>query len=186
MNAGGGAKPRWSAYTIALHWSSALLILALLGLGWFMVHGDIAAGARFDLYQLHKSLGFLSLALLLLRFGARLMQAPPSSPPTMPQWERRMAGLTHVTFYGLMLIAVLSGWLLVSAAIIAIPTRFFGLFTIPNLTGPGMNLEADMVLLHYWISRLTIGLIVLHVAAAMKHHVFDRDDVLKQMLALRR
>ena len=71
--AGGACSPRrWGASTIALHWLSAVLVLILLGLGWFMVHGDLEAPTKFDLYQLHKSLGFLSLALLLLRLGARL------------------------------------------------------------------------------------------------------------------
>ena len=86
-----GSQPRWSRSTIALHWLSAALILVLLGLGWFMVHGDIKASTKFDLYQLHKSLGFLSLALLLLRLGARLARPSPAAPPAMPFWERRLA-----------------------------------------------------------------------------------------------
>jgi len=118
------APQRWSAATIALHWLSAVLILILLGLGWLMVHGDLEASTKFDLYQLHKSLGFLGLALLALRLGARLVQASPPAPPAMPPWEHRLAGLAHVAFYLLLLAAALTGWLLVSAAIVAIPTRF--------------------------------------------------------------
>jgi cytochrome b561 len=179
------APPRWSAPTIALHWLSAALILVLLGLGWFMVHGDINAGEKFDLYQLHKSLGFLSIGLLLLRLGARFAKAAPQLPAAMPGWERRLAGLTHVTFYLLLLIAALSGWLLVSAAIIAIPTRFFDLFVIPNLVGADAALQADMTFLHYVVSRLLIALVALHVAAALKHHFVDRDNILRRMIGWR-
>ncbi|WP_158817607.1 cytochrome b [Methylocapsa sp. S129] len=181
----GGSEQRWSAPTIALHWLSAALILVLLGLGWFMVHADLGAATKFDLYQLHKSLGFLSLALLLLRLGARLVQSSPPAPPTMPHWERRLAGLTHATFYVLLLVAVLSGWLLASAAIIAIPTRFFDLFVIPNLVDADATLSAEMTFLHYMVSRLLMGLLVLHIAAALKHHFLDRDDVLRRMVRFR-
>ena len=180
-----GSQP-WSAPTIALHWLSAVLIFVLLGLGWFMVHGDVGAGTKFDLYQLHKSLGFLSVALLLLRLGARFAKASPQFPAAMPDWERRLAGLTHVTFYLLLLVAALSGWLLVSAAIIAIPTRFFDLFVIPNLVGADAALQANMTFLHYVVSRLIIALVALHVAAALKHHFVDRDDIFTRMLGLRR
>ena len=181
-----GARPRrrWGASTIALHWLSAVLVIVLLTLGWFMVHGDIEASTKFDLYQLHKSLGFLSLALLLLRFGARLAERSPPAPPLMRAWERRAAGLAHIAFYALLLIAALSGWLRVSSAIIPIPSRFFDLFVIPNPVGPDAAFSDSMALLHYVVSRLLIGLLVLHVAAALKHHLVDRDDVLVRMLPI--
>ncbi len=177
---------RWGASTIALHWLSAGLVLVLLALGWFMVHGDLEASTKFDLYQLHKSLGFLSLALLVLRFGARAAERSPPAPPAMGHWERRLAGLAHGALYALLLITALSGWLRVSSAIIPIPSRFFDLFVIPNLVGPDAAFSDDMALLHYVASRLLIGLLVLHVAAALKHHFIDRDDVLSQMLPMPR
>jgi cytochrome b561 len=176
------APQRWSAATIAQHWLSAVLILILLGLGWLMVHGDLEASTKFDLYQLHKSLGFLGLALLALRLGARLVQASPPAPPAMPPWEHRLAGLAHVAFYLLLLAAALTGWLLVSAAIVAIPTRFFDLIVIPNLVRPDASLSANMAFWHYVVSRLLVGLLVLHIAAALKHHFVDRNDVLARML----
>lgn len=193
MNPDGGSQPagasrspqRWGASTIALHWLSAALVLVLLGLGWFMVHGDLQAATKFDLFQLHKSLGFLSLALLLLRLGARFAEPSPPAPPRMRVWERRLAGLTHATLYALLLTAALSGWLRVSSAIIAIPSRFFGLFVIPNIVGADAALSADMALLHYVVSRLVIALLILHVAAALKHHLVDRDDILVRMLPAR-
>ena len=104
----------------------------------------------------------------------------------MPPWARRLAGLAHAAFYGLLLAASLTGWLLVSAAVIAIPTRFFDLFVIPNLlpslTRADASLSAAMAFWHYVIARLILGLLVLHVAAALKHHFVDRNDVLTRML----
>jgi cytochrome b561 len=93
----------------------------------------------------------------------------------------RLASLAHAAFY-VLLLAALSGWLLVSAAIMAIPTRFFGLFVIPNLVGADASLSDDMASWHHVVSRLIMGLLILHVAAALKHHYVDRDDVLARML----
>jgi cytochrome b561 len=182
-----GAPPQgWGAVIVVLHWLSAILILVLLVLGWFMVHGDSDAATKFDLYQRHKSLGFLSLALLLARVLARFGSASPPLPRDMPRWEQRSAHIAHIAFYVLLLIAGLSGWLLVSAAIIAIPTRFFDLFVIPNLFAPNAAMQFDMTLLHYITTLMLAALIVLHVAAALKHYFLDRDDILPRMLRLRR
>jgi cytochrome b561 len=178
----GAQRSGWSVATIALHWLSAVLILALLGLGWYMVHGDLPASTKFDLYQLHKSLGFLSLALLLFRLIARFSRPAPPPPSAMPVAERRLAAGAHIAFYVLLLLAGASGWLLVSTAIIPIPTRFFDLFVIPNLTGPDTEWFNAMTLAHYAASRLLIGLLILHIAAAFKHHFHDRDNVLTRML----
>jgi cytochrome b561 len=183
--AAGAREPRWGVATIILHWLSALLILALLGLGWFMVHGGLRAPTQFDLYQLHKSLGFLSLALLLLRFGARLAEPAPPAPAATRGWERVSARLAHLTFYGLLIGAVLSGWLRVSSALIPVPSQFFGLFAIPNLTGADAAFSGQMALVHYVVSRLIVALLVLHVAAALKHHFIDRDEILTRMLPRR-
>jgi cytochrome b561 len=185
MSAAPAPPQRWSAATIALHWLSAVLVIALLGLGWFMVHADLRAATKFDLYQLHKSLGFLSLALLLARLAVRFLRTAPPAPPAMAGWERRLASSAHTMFYVLLLAAVLSGWLLVSAAIIAIPTRFFGSFVIPNLVGADPELSARMTFAHYVVSRVLVALLIVHVAAALKHHFIDRDDVLRRMIRLR-
>jgi cytochrome b561 len=185
MSAAPTPPERWSAATFALHWLSAVLVIALLGLGWFMVHADLKAATNFDLYQLHKSLGFLSLALVLARVATRFLDASPPAPPAMPHWERRLARLAHATFYALLLAAALSGWLVVSAAIIPIPTRLFDLFVIPNLVGPNVALAAGMTFVHYAVSRLIIALLIVHVGAALKHHFIDRDNVLTRMVRLR-
>jgi cytochrome b561 len=185
MNGADDAPARWSAATVALHWLSAVLVLVLLGLGWYMVHADIKSATKFDLYQLHKSLGFVSLALLLARLAARLLRAAPPAPHAMPLCERRLARLAHLAFYALLFVAVLSGWLLVSAALIPIPTRLFDLFVIPGLVNADPALAGRMTLVHYVVSRLIILLLIGHVAAALKHHFIDRDDVLTRMVRRR-
>ena len=176
----GALNDRWSAATIILHWLSALVIMGLLVLGLLMVHAIDDAATKFDLYQWHKSIGFVALALLALRLMARLRPAPPSLP--MPAWERRAANAMHWTLYLLTLVAAVSGWLLASAAIIPIPTRFFNWFVIPGIASPNAALAEQMTLLHLGATWLMAALVALHIAAALKHHFVNRDATLSRML----
>ncbi len=172
--------PRWSPLVVALHWLGAAVVLGLIALGWFMVHGGADAPQRFDLYQLHKSWGFVALALLLARLAARgASRAPPPAP--MPRWEQRTAALAHRALYALMLIAALSGWLVVSSAIVAVPTRFFDLFVIPNIPGAGPAQFQAATWLHFLVAWLLAVLTALHVGAALKHRLVDRDAVWSRM-----
>lgn len=190
---------RYTSIAIVLHWAIAFAILFMLPLGFWM-HDQADAGntstAVFNAYQLHKSVGFTILALSLVRLGWRLANPPPPLPPHMPGWERFIAKTTHWLFYVLMIGLPLSGWFFVSAgwsihddAPLAVPTRWFDLFGIPHLFGidrasaevrEGVAEAAFSV--HAYLAFAMIGLAVAHVAAALKHHFFDRDAVLAHMV----
>jgi cytochrome b561 len=172
---------RWSPPVLALHWLSAALILALLALGAYMTHGFADAARRFDLYQLHKSLGFVALALTLARLGARGASRAPPPLVSTPAWERRAAALAHGALYALTLIAALSGWFVVSSAIVAVPTRFFDLFVIPGIPGVGPVQFGAATALHFFVVWLLAGLVALHIAAALKHRFVDRDAIWSRM-----
>jgi cytochrome b561 len=170
---------------IALHWLCGFLLVVLLTVGWFMVHAQYDAAARFDMYQLHKSLGFLALPLFLVRGIVRAMTTSPKPPP-MQVWERRSAKAAHLGLYLLSLISIISGWLVVSSAIVAVPSRFFDLFTIPNLPGASAAQYGFEQFLHF-ISVWSLAVLVfLHACAALKHHFVDGDAILTRMLPLTR
>ncbi len=171
--------PRWSPAVVALHWLNAALILELLAHGWIMTHALFGAAATFDLYQWHKSLGFSALALTAIRIGVRL-RVP--APERAAGWEGRLARAVQASFYVLTLLAIGAGWLVVSASPLPIPTRFFGLFVVPNIAPPGPGLFAWATLAHRLATYAIAALVALHVAGAMKHHWVDRDDVLRRML----
>jgi cytochrome b561 len=176
------ARPaRWSGPIISLHWAGGAIILALIALGWIMVYGGLDAAATFDLYQWHKSLGFLGLALTVARLAARLAGAAPPAPASRP-WERRLAAFTQMALYALTIVAIVSGWLVVSTSPLPIPTRFFDLIVIPNIAPPDPSLFATATLNHKLAAWSIAGLVALHVAGALKHHFVDRDDVLRRML----
>jgi cytochrome b561 len=176
---------RWNGLTIALHWLAGALILFLLAGGWAMIHAGFDAATTFDLYQLHKSFGFVVLAVTAARLAARAaVKAPAAAPSAL--WEQRLAALVQASLYALTLGAILAGWLVVSASPLPIPTRFFDLFVIPNIAAPNDALFANASLAHTLIAHAIAGLIALHVAGAIKHHWIDRDDVLARMLPPRR
>jgi cytochrome b561 len=178
----GEARPtRWSGLIISLHWIGAAIVLALLAIGWPMVYGGLDSASTFDLYQQHKSLGFVALALTALRLAARV---GASSPPTSisARWERVLAASTQGALYVLTIGAIASGWLVVSTSPLPIPTRFFDLFVIPNIAGPDPSLFARAERAHKLATWGIAFLVALHFAGALKHHFIDRDDVLRRML----
>jgi cytochrome b561 len=175
------ARPaRWNGLIVSLHWIGAAIILALLVIGWAMIYGGLDAATTFDFYQWHKSLGFVALALTAARLAARFAGSSPP-PPTSPNWERRLAALAQVSLYVLTLCAIISGWLVVSTSPLPVPTRFFGLFVIPDIARADPSLFAAAALAHKLAAWAIAFLVALHAAGALKHHLVNRDDVLRRM-----
>ncbi len=170
--------PRWSAPVVVLHWLNAALMIALLGLGWAMTHKIFGAATTFDLYQQHKSLGFLALAVTALRLAAR---ASARLPPPVPGREGWLSRLVQASLYGLTLVAIGAGWLVISSSPLPVPTRFFGFFVIPNIAPPDAALFGWAVFAHWLAAYAIAALLVLHVAGALKHQWIDRDAVLQRM-----
>ncbi len=190
---------RYTAVAIVLHWAIAFAIILMIPLGFWM-HGQADDGNISDnvfrAFQLHKSIGLTVLALSLVRLGWRLANPPPPLPEHMPGWERFVSKATHWAFYGLMIGLPMSGWLYVSTgwsihddAALPVTTHYFGLFTVPHLFNlPNASEDvreatAEAAFTAHWVlAYAAIGLAALHVLAALKHHIFDRDEVLAHMV----
>jgi cytochrome b561 len=190
-------EQRYTAVAIVLHWAIAAAILSNLFVGWWMKGAidEAATQARaIAAFQLHKSIGLTVLLLTALRLLWRLTHKPPPLPAGMPGWERFAAKAAHWAFYILMVVVPLSGWTYVSSQWaggkpLNVPTLWFGLFHVPHLfDARAMTDEARAAVsarnhaAHYYLAWSLAGLFVLHVAAALKHHFFNRDGVLTQML----
>jgi len=146
-----------------------------------MIYGGLDAAWTFDFYQWHKSLGFVALALTAARLAVRFASSSPPAPLS-PSWERRLAAFAQGTLYILTLCAIVSGWLVVSTSPLPVPTRFFDLFVIPNIAPADPSLFAEAALTHKLAAWAIAFLIAVHVAGALKHHLVNRDDVLRRML----
>lgn len=171
----------WGSVAKGFHWLSAVLIIGLIFVGIAMVNFIADTGLRFYLYQMHKTFGFVVLALIVLRLIWRMFDKRPLPPNTSPALQRA-ASFLHLFFYVAIFSMILTGWLMVSTSVLPIPVSIFGWFNVPTLTTPYAELEIKYKALHHIIGWFLLCAIVIHIAAALKHHFIDKDNVLKRML----
>jgi cytochrome b561 len=173
----------WGWPARLLHWGMALLIIGLWLLGKLMVEiPDTELQRKFEFYQLHKSFGLLVFLLAVLRLGWRLANPTPSAPEGMPRWERLAARTSHALFYLLLVLLPLSGFLMAAASPLGIPTVAFGVVPVPHPIGPDADVESVLKEIHEALGNILALLLLLHVGAALKHHLIDKDTVLRRML----
>lgn len=163
---------------ILLHWLMAILIIALIGLGLYMTRIPISA-QKLKLYGWHKEFGVLALMLVIVRFTWRLTNITPTLL-SLPVWERLAARAAHWTFYLLMFAIPISGWMLTSAA--GLPASFFGWFLLPNLISATEAHRLLFTEIHEWLSYALIAVFCLHVSAALKHYLINKDDIMQRMI----
>lgn len=178
------ATQKYSRVAMIFHWLIAALFVAQIILGRTMT--SLPPSLRqFELYQLHKSLGMTILALTLLRIGWRLTHTAPPLPAQMRNWERLAARIAHIALYVAMIAIPLLGWATVSTSSLNIPTLLWDVVPLPHLP-----LEQGRQQSNIWADRHKIAvwgasfLIMLHVAAALRHHLIIKDEVLLRMLPI--
>ncbi len=162
---------------ILLHWLMALAVFAMFGLGLWMVELNYYDSWYHDAPYMHKAVGMLLLFLLLFRFVWRLSN---SRPQLMGEaWEQFIALLVHRSHYLLLFGVTMTGYLIPTAEAVGID--IFGLFTVPASFSFTKE-EADLIgLIHLYIAWAVIALAIVHAAAALKHHVIDKDITLLRM-----
>ena len=175
------SEARYGLVAMSLHWAIAVLMIGMFALGQVMTTPP-PAERDFALYQLHKSIGFVVLALAVVRIAWRWVNPQPPLPETLKTYERGLARATHLALYILLFALPISGWLMVSASPWQIPTVVFDTLLIPHLLGPDADLEALFKAVHVWLGWALVVVLVLHVAGALKHHFVLHDDVLWRML----
>ncbi|KAA6181591.1 cytochrome b [Thiohalocapsa marina] len=162
-----------------LHWLIALLMLGLLGLGFYMQDLPLSP-QKLQLYAWHKWAGVSVFLLVLVRLGWHLTHQPPVLPAGMPGLQQQAAQATHGLLYLLMLAIPLSGWLMSSAK--GFQTVWFGILPLPDLLAKDVALGEQLATLHMGLNLLLVALLLAHVGASLKHHFIDRDDILLRML----
>lgn len=161
------------------HWVMALLIIGMLGVGIYMTDLPDEPG-KFQIYGIHKSLGITLLALALGRLLWRFINTQPAMSLSLSPLLRRFAQGVHGFLYVAMFALPLSGWGMSSAA--GYPVSFFGLFTLPALLDKNPALAKILKETHEILGYTLIGVLVVHVVAALVHHFWYKDQVLKRML----
>lgn len=173
----------WGFVAQCLHWLMALLIFAMIPLGIAAKNWPLSP-TKLELFFWHKSLGMALLGLAILRLLWRLINPTPDLPATLPRWERLAARATHALIYAIMLVMPLSGWVINSAA--KIPFKVFGLWTLPAIVAPDKAVQIAAQQVHITLFLLLSALVVLHIGAALRHHLKLSDDVLVRMVPSRK
>ncbi len=174
---------RYGVPAQVFHWVIAVLIVTQFVLA--RLSQDLPLGAhKLALLARHKSVGMTILMLAILRLVWRLTHPAPPLPAAMRRLERRAARATHVAFYVLLFAMPLTGWMMSTAKNYSV--SWFGLFTWPNLIGKNEDAFNFLRTTHDLLSDALFAIAVLHILAALKHHFWDRDDVLMRMLPFTR
>lgn len=181
------AERRYSPVGQVFHWVMAALVTFQLGWGWHM--GRLPAGGdKLRAYQLHAEIGLLMLALALLRLLWRIVVPGPINDADRLGWQTRAAQLTHILFYLCFFGLPLSGWAMWSALGSGLKLEMAGLIPWPQMPFETVPVAAQWWVLgwaeqtHGLLVLLLVVMIPLHVGAALKHHFWDRHDVLRGML----
>jgi cytochrome b561 len=182
----------WGWPARLIHWVMAALILFMLGLGFWVSDFETDIARQIQLTFMHKSFGFTIFVLAVIRVVWRLFnrRATPALPVEMPRWQHQAAEWSHRALYFLIFAIPLTGWLMASSSPlndegaypVRLPNLVFGLFEMPDPYPVGSKELSDMFhTIHQSLSLVLIAILVVHAGAALKHHVIDRDDVLKRM-----
>ncbi len=166
---------KYSPALRGLHWLMALLFAVILVLGVVMV--AFKQTEPWALYDLHKSLGVLVFGLLLLRLGLRLRQGGPAPPPEIPILYYRIAGLVVILLYLGMILLPLSGYALSNTH--GYEVKFFGL-PLPGLFPAAEEWEAFTSALHFYLGYGFMGVIGLHLAGVIWHHLRG-EEILRRI-----
>jgi cytochrome b561 len=168
------APDRYDPVAVILHWIMALGIFALIGIGLAMKQGGLPKLRMFQLYQLHKSIGVTILLLAAVRLAWRLAHRPPPLPEAPPALERRAADAVHWLLYVFLFALPLSGWALVSASPLKIPTVLFGTIPWPHIPWLAelpdkAPVAAALQAAHDYGAYALMAVLAGHIGAALRH-----------------
>jgi cytochrome b561 len=192
--AGGAAvreAPRYAWLRRMLHWAVALFVLLLVPTGLVIegyeretveaVDGTLGQGAFDTLYDLHKSMGLTVLGLMILRVVAKAAAPNPDYRPPIKAWERTASHAVHVALYGLLIVTPIIGWIGVSLYPAPAPFWFLVDLRLPIGEARGAS-EFLLGNVHGPLASLVGILAIVHVLAAVKHRLLNRDGVWERML----
>lgn len=176
-------REQFSGKTVALHWVIALAMIGMVVFGLVLEDMPRSDG-KSALLQIHKSIGVVVLALALWRLTWRVRQGMPETVAALTAAQAKFMHATHGFLLLCTLLLPVSG--MISSIGNAKAIKLFGLPFIPQLLETKNELLAKIGgTSHAILGKLIIAAILLHVVAAVKHHVVDRDGTLRRMLGAR-
>lgn len=169
---------RYTATAILLHWLIAALVVTMIVLGQVMTEVPRQTPLRGALFNFHKSLGLLVLALVVVRLAWRVGHRPPPLPAGIPAWNRQLASLTHGAFYVLLLAQPLLGY--IASVFGKYGVKFFGL-PLPAWGRDDPAVREPFLAAHHLVGDLLVALIALHLAGVAWHRFGRAPDLWRRM-----
>ena len=177
----GNTERAYGAVSQAFHWLVVALIIFQYIWAWRIDEVD-GLRDRLELITQHKTMGMTILMIALLRLLWRLFTRPPPLPAHMPRWEKIAAQAGHWTLYGLIFAIPLSGWAYSSAA--GYGDYWWGPIDFPSIAAKSEALEDLLHVTHQWLTTALAVIAIGHALAALRHHFWLKNDVLKRMLPI--
>ncbi len=174
-----GSDSRYGPVSRSLHWVVALLTIALVPLGWYMIRLDYYDPWSHDALEIHKGLGMVVLLLASIMISWQIARRGTRTPVSRKPWEALAAKFAHYLLYAMMLVVPATGYIVSTSA--GAGVSVFGLFEVPAVLPKSVPLRDAAIAMHYYFAYVGVALIALHVAGAFKHHFIDRDDTLRRM-----
>ena len=169
----------WHYDTVAklLHWVIALLLIGLTSLGWYMMSIEHQPNSGWY-FNLHKSFGLIAALLIIYRLIWRLTHKPAPLPSSVPYWQALLSRAIHWLLYFCMLIMPITGF--IGASFSKYGVVFFGA-QLPTWVSPNHAVSKQFFEVHELVVWILVGLVALHVLAAMKHLFINKDKVFQRM-----
>ena len=171
---------RYDKVAVALHWLVAIGVFVMIGLGWYMT--DIPKGTpdRAFFYNLHKSIGVTLAIVVLVRVVWRWTHEPPPLPQGTPGWVVNASKLSHGLLYALLVLMPVAGF--TASNFTKYGVTYFGLFKIGPFFAESKALYELFQGIHHAAADVLVIVIAIHIAAALKHLLIDKDGVFYRML----
>jgi cytochrome b561 len=173
---------RYGLVAQLLHWGIVVLIVTQFVLAE-QAEDATSLLKKAQTLTMHKNIGMTIFMLAAIRLLWRLTNTTPAALPTIKPWQQRIAAVTHWALYALILLTPLAGWLMSSAKSYSV--SYFGWFTFPDLVAPSESSYDALHVAHEVLAFSIFNLALLHIAAALKHHFWDKDHVLRRMLPVK-
>jgi cytochrome b561 len=167
---------RYPVRTRILHWLTAILIFAILLIGFAMVN---SIGSYAWLVGVHMTIGVVILAIVVVRAANRFTHRVPKLPKTVGGFERILVVGSELTLYTVMLAQPLVGWAMVSAS--GRPVVVFGSVRLPRIAPFNADLYFVLRQTHSVLAYLLVAVIAAHVCAVLLHTLTLRDRMLSRM-----
>ncbi len=175
---------KYSKTMRVLHWLTAMIIMTLLAVGFYMAGIDPDASDKYDLYPYHKAFGMIALLLVLVRLPVRAKSAVPAPLSGLKKWEQHLSHLVHIGLYAAMLSMTVSGYFMNSTYPYVTGVDMFGLFSVPDITPKSEYWNEICHEIHSFTAWAFLVLLSLHLGGVAKHRLMDdkENDVLPRMM----